>query len=60
MNVKRSDLLSVELDNLARVGRRVVGGDHGVGLRPACEVHTNDTNTKNTNTNTWSKTGACL
>ena len=35
MNVKRGDLLAVELDDLAGVGRRVVGGDHGVGLRPA-------------------------
>ena len=35
MNVKRGDLLAVELDDFAGVGRRVVGGDHGVGLGPA-------------------------
>ena len=36
--MKRSDLLPVELDHLAGVGRGVVGGDHGVGLGPACVV----------------------
>ena len=35
VNVKGSDLLSVELDHLAGVGGGVVGGDHGVGLGPA-------------------------
>ena len=36
--MKRSDLLPVELDHLAGVGRGVVGGDHGVGLGPASVV----------------------
>ena len=35
VDVKGSDLLSVELDNFASVGRGVVGRDHGVGLGPA-------------------------
>ena len=35
VDVKGSDLLSVELDTFASVGRGVVGRDHGVGLGPA-------------------------